>query len=103
MQKLLNQKGAAAPHLPTNGRMVMTTEATAAQEFSFTPELHLMDGRIVRNLDDAVLFAREHEVRPGVDRRDEVIHRLERAKTSEEAHAAALHFIAWLEELGILA
>jgi hypothetical protein len=81
----------------------MATEATTAQEFNFTPELHLIDGRIVRNLADAILLAREHEVRPGVDRRDEIIHRLERAKTREEEHAAVLHFVAWLEELSILA
>jgi len=81
----------------------MTTDVTAAQEFNFTPELHLLDGRIVRNLEDAILFAREHEVRPGVDRRDEVIHHLERANTREEAYAAAGHFVPWLEELGILA
>ena len=81
----------------------MNSETNPAQEFDFTPELHLVDGRIVRNIDDALLFAREHEVRPGVDRRDEVIHRLERANTREEAYAAASHFVSWLEELGILA
>jgi len=32
-----------------------------AIEFYFTPELHLKDGRIIRDLDDAVSFAREHE------------------------------------------
>jgi hypothetical protein len=42
-----------------------------ATEFYFTPELHLKDGRIIRDLDDAASFAREQEVRPGVDRRDE--------------------------------
>lgn len=82
---------------------VMKTQTSAAKDFSFTPELHLTDGRIVRNIEDASLLVREHEVRPGVDRRDEVIHRLERAHTNEEAHAAALHFVAWLEELGLLA
>jgi hypothetical protein len=38
-------------------------------EFNFTPELHLVDGRIIRNIDDAIVFAREQEARPGVDRR----------------------------------
>jgi hypothetical protein len=71
-------------------------------EFYFTPELHLRDGRIIRELDDAAGFAREQEVRPGVDRRDEVLHRIERAETKEEAHAAAHSFVRWLEELGIL-
>ena len=41
-------------------------------EFYFTPELHLKDGRIIRDLEDAASFAREHELRPGIDQRDEV-------------------------------
>ena len=49
-------------------------------EFYFTPELHLKDGRIIRDLDDAASFAREQEVRPGVDQRDEVLHKIERAE-----------------------
>ena len=32
-------------------------------EFYFTPELHLKDGRIIRDLEDAASFAREHELR----------------------------------------
>jgi hypothetical protein len=36
-------------------------------EFYFTPELHLRDGRI-RDLDDAISFAREQEARPGAQR-----------------------------------
>ena len=42
-----------------------------------------------RDLDDAASFAREQEVRPGVDQRDEVLHRIERAKSKEEAFKAA--------------
>jgi hypothetical protein len=68
-------------------------------EFNFTPELRLVDGRIIRNLDDAAGFAREQELRPGVDRRDEVLHTIEQAKTGEQAHAAAHLFLRWLEEL----
>ena len=30
-----------------------------ATEFYFTPELHLKDGRIIRDLDDAASFARD--------------------------------------------
>lgn len=71
-------------------------------EFYFTPELHLRDGRIIRDLEDAASFAREQEVRPGVDQRDEVLHRIERAESREEAHAAAHSFVRWLEELDIL-
>jgi hypothetical protein len=71
-------------------------------EFNFTPELHLLDGRIIRNIADAIAFAREQEARPGVDRRDEVLHALERARDREEAHAAAHLFLRWLEELEIV-
>jgi hypothetical protein len=73
-----------------------------AIEFYFTPELHLKDGRIIRDLDDAMSFAREQEARPGVDQRDEVLHRMEHAQSREEAHAAAHLFVRWLEELEIL-
>jgi len=71
-------------------------------EFNFTPELRLADGRIVRDLNDALSFAREHEVRPGVDQRDEVLHAIESARTKEEAHAAAHLFLRWLEELQLV-
>jgi hypothetical protein len=73
-----------------------------AIEFYFTPELHLRDGRVIRDLEDAISFAREQEIRPGVDQRDEVLHRIERAESDEEAHAAAHSFVRWLEELDIL-
>src|SRR3981189_3103875 len=73
-----------------------------ATEVYFTPELHLKDGRIIRDLDDAASFAREQEVRPGDDQRDEVLHRIERAKRKEEAHAAAHSFVRWLEQLDVL-
>ena len=71
-----------------------------AIEFYFTPELHLKDGRIIRDLEDAASFAREQEVRPGVDQRDEIL--IERADSKEEAHAAAHSFVRWLEELDVL-
>ena len=73
-----------------------------AVEFNFTPELHLKDGRIIRHLDDAASFAREQEARPGIDQRDEILHRMERAGSQEEVHAAAHSFVRWLEELDIL-
>jgi hypothetical protein len=74
-----------------------------AIEFNFTPELHLRDGRIIRHLDDAIAFAREQELRPGVDQRDEVLHAMERATSREQAHAAAHQFLRWLEELEVVA
>jgi hypothetical protein len=72
-------------------------------EFYFTPELHLRDGRVIRHLEDAIDFAREQEVRPGVDQRDEILHAMERAVTREQAHAAAHQFLRWLEELEVVA
>jgi hypothetical protein len=73
-----------------------------AAEFYFTPELHLRDGRIIRDLNDAASFAREQEARPGVDQRDEILHKIERAQTAEAAHAAAHSFLRWLEELEVV-
>jgi hypothetical protein len=67
----------------------------------FTPELHLKDGRVIRHIDDALSFAREQEARPGIDQRDEVLHKMERAQSQEEAHAAAHSFLRWLEELDV--
>jgi hypothetical protein len=49
-----------------------------AIEFYFTPELHLKDERIIRDLDDAVSFAREQEVRP------RVLDRMERAERGKK-------------------
>jgi hypothetical protein len=76
--------------------------AAMAIEFRFTPELHLRDGRVIRDLNDAIGFAREQETRPGVDQRDEVLHVMERATTREQAHAAAHRFLHWLEELEVV-
>jgi hypothetical protein len=73
-----------------------------ATEFYFTPELHLKDGRIIRDLGNAASFAREHELRPGIDQRDEILHKLERAESRETAHAAAHSFVRWVEELDLL-
>lgn len=71
-------------------------------QFYFAPEVRLTDGRIIRNLGDATAFAREHESRPGVDQRDEVLHALERARNKDEAQAAARLFLRWLEELEVI-
>jgi len=63
------------------------------------PSWNLVDGRIICNIEDAMALAREQETRTGVDRRDEVLHSLERAPTAEEAYAAAHLFLGWVEEL----
>jgi hypothetical protein len=44
---------------------------------------------------------REHEARPGVDVRDEVLHRLERAGSEEQQREAVAAFVAWAEELDL--
>jgi len=66
------------------------------------PELHLRDGRTVRSIGDAIALLREHEARPGVDARDEVLHGLERARTDDERREAVDLFVAWAEELDLL-
>ena len=71
-------------------------------KMSIEPELHLRDGRIIRTLADAIGLMREHEARPGVDVRDEVLHRLERAHGEEERRNAVDAFIAWAEELDLV-
>jgi hypothetical protein len=45
---------------------------------------------------------REHEARPGIDDRDEVLHHLERANTDGERRLAAAEFVAWAKELDLL-
>ena len=66
------------------------------------PELTMRDGRIIRSLRDAIALLREHELRPGVDARDEVLHRLERARTEQECRQAIDAFITWARELDLL-
>lgn len=66
------------------------------------PPLRLRDARIIRSIADAIALLREHEARPGVDARDEVLHRLERARTEEERQAAIAGFVIWAEELDLL-
>jgi hypothetical protein len=68
-----------------------------------TPELHLRDGRTIRSIADAIALLREHEARPGVDVRDEVLHRLERARSEQEVQGAAKAFFGWAKELDLLA
>jgi hypothetical protein len=66
------------------------------------PPLRMRDARIIRTIADAIALLREHEARPGVDARDEVLHRLERARTEEERQAAIAGFVTWAEELDLL-
>jgi hypothetical protein len=71
--------------------------------FLIRPELRLRDGRIITSIVEAIAYVREHEVRPGIDARDEILHRLERAKSESELASAAEAFLEWLEELDLIA
>jgi hypothetical protein len=64
--------------------------------------LRLVDGRVIGSIRDAIALLREHESRPGIDNRDEVLHRLERAQTDAERCAAAREFVGWVRGLGLL-
>ncbi|HEY7245851.1 MAG TPA: hypothetical protein VH678_18430 [Xanthobacteraceae bacterium] len=68
----------------------------------FQRELHTRDGRVIHSIADAIALLREHEARPGVDARDEVLHRLERAHNEQEFQHAAEAFVAWAKELDLL-
>jgi hypothetical protein len=90
----------AAAGSPVRGAPVGNPPGT---DFLLRPALHLGDGRIVHSFADAVALVREHESRPGIDTRDEVLHRLERARTDAERQAAAEAFYGWANELNLLA
>jgi hypothetical protein len=68
----------------------------------FQRELHLREGRVIRTVADAIALLREHEARPGVDDRDEVLHRLERAHNEQEIRQATEAFVVWAKELDLL-
>ncbi len=62
----------------------------------------MRDGRIICSLADAMRLLREHESRPGIDNRDEVLHGLERAQTDEQRQQAAAAFLSWAKELDLV-
>ena len=72
-------------------------------EFRINPALSMRDGRTIRSLADAIAFVRDHEARPGVDDRDEVLHGLERAGSDEQRRTAVQAFLAWTRELDLVA
>lgn len=76
---------------------------TVHPAFPIDPPIRLRDGRIIRTADEAAALVRTQELRPGIDRRDEVLHLLERAGTGEEQRAAVEAFRAWLDSLEALA
>ncbi len=72
-----------------------------ANEFELNPPIRLQDGRMIRTAADAIVLVREHEMRPGVDDRDEVLHALERAGSDEERAKSVGRFRAWLQTWGV--
>ena len=70
--------------------------------FRIEPKIRLTDGRTIGSVANAIALVREHESRPGVDDRDEVLHRLERARTDEERQAAVQAFFEWAKELRLV-
>jgi hypothetical protein len=80
----------------------MTTAMTDPTMLPLKPSIPLRDGRIIRSIGDAIALVREHEARPGIDDRDEVLHHLERAHTDSERRLAAAEFVAWAKELDLL-
>jgi hypothetical protein len=74
---------------------------TKTSEFPIEPEVRIRDGRVIRSFADAIVLLREHESRPGIDNRDEVLHGLERAQNGDERRAAAEAFQDWVSELDL--
>lgn len=75
---------------------------TVHPSFPIDPPVRLRDGRVIRTADEAAALVRTQELRPGVDRRDEVLHGLERAETGEQQRAAVGAFREWLDLLEAL-
>ncbi len=72
-----------------------------ATEFKLQPPIRVNKQRTIGTLAEAIAFVREHEMRPGVDDRDEVLHALERAHSDDERAAALARFRSWLETWGV--
>ena len=73
------------------------------RQITLNPELHLRDGRVIRSFADALMLLREHEARPGIDDRDEVLHQIERARNRTQQQRAVEAFFAWARELDLIA
>ena len=78
------------------------SEEPDPRAFRIETNIRLVDGRVIGSIAGAIALVREHESRPGVDDRDEVLHRLERARTDEDRQAAVRAFFEWAKELRLL-
>jgi hypothetical protein len=88
--------------LEPRSRAVRYAHMVEAADVLIQPELYMRDGRIIRSLADAIALLRDHEGRPGVDARDEVLHKLERAQTDDERQHAVEAFRGWAAELELI-
>src|SRR5438067_12025984 len=84
------------------GDRITVANMVEPSDLLLQPELPSRDGRVIRSVADAIALIREHESRPGVDARDEVLHRLERARTDQERQEAVQAFFAWAKELDLI-
>ena len=75
---------------------------TVHPAFPIDPPIRLRDGRLISTADEAAALVRTQELRPGIDRRDEVLHLLERAATGDQQRAAIEAFREWLDGLEAL-
>ncbi|HUI96806.1 MAG TPA: hypothetical protein VLX44_13695 [Xanthobacteraceae bacterium] len=73
-----------------------------SSDLPIDPKIRLHDGRVIASMGEAIALVREHESRPGVDARDEVLHGLERAQTDQQRQAAAEGFRTWAKALDLL-
>jgi len=71
-------------------------------DVELNPAIRLEGGRVLRTIGGALTLLREHETRPGVDDRDEVLHALERADSDEARAAAVTRFRKWLETWSVV-
>jgi hypothetical protein len=74
---------------------------TQYMDFELNPAIRLNEGRTIRTIGDAIKLLREHEARPGVDDRDEVLHLLERAQDEQQRDTAITRFRGWIATWGM--
>jgi hypothetical protein len=70
------------------------------EQIELEPALRLDHSRAIRTAADAIAVLRDHEVRPGVDDRDEVLHQIERAQNEQQMHEALDRFRRWFQDWG---
>ena len=74
---------------------------TTFADFELKPAIRLNEGRMIRTVGDAIKLLHEHEARPGVDDRDEVLHLLERAQDEAQRDESIRRFRGWIANWGL--